>query len=371
MNLQQWLIQQNRDFVGADIAGIIGTELHHFHTASLALDKLFDNCVLWEAGFSRKQILISLEVWSTRNLIDFHEWLRKQPTDINSFWLVVIGQPGMAQWWNDYKHLWRIESFHIQEVLDLPFGPKAVQPYARQDLSPLWGRQCWYQDFSVILPDFDRQISHHAVYMAGRSACTIDQGHCKDYLAYCMTELAPDIKMDLCYDPVSVTMLADWLDHEHYYRDASIRDRVSALASKLDQYPRSHAPTQDIFSATIPLYQQSFATVVRESLLAQPWGCVGEKTLRAFYFGQYVIPTTYSSGDYLQQLGFQFDDDIINLEYTRLREPLKRLDGLMSELKKFQQRWRTQDLQQHLAHRRDLYLHNSQLAQNLTQLQSA
>ena len=121
----------------------------------------------------------------------------------------------------------------------------------------------------------------------------------------------------------------------------------------------------NIFTTSRKLYQHSFFTVVRETVMQQPYACIGEKTLRAFYYGQAVIPITYRSTEYLRKLGFQFIPEL-DVDFDQEKNFAVRMSRMIMLLSQFIAQHSKKDLQLLLKKHRDLFRHNSDLARKLT-----
>lgn len=348
-----------------ELAAVLVTDLHIEHTADADLACTFQDHD-FSRSFYRDQIILSLEIWTRENLIFLQQWLDGRSCRIDRYHVVIIGQPGIRTWWYQYVEVMQLRSFKVHEVLDLPFGSGAIRQSWPRLQSHHWFRERWYADIPRIA-DLGRELHHHCVYLPGGSANSVESGYHKQWLACHMSSL-PGVLVDLRFDLEHSDTLCSWLDHELGWQDQAAVDGFRQLRQALTNQEQSPVLyDQDLFRRTLPLYQHSFATVARESLLSQPWSCIGEKTLRPFMLGQFVIPTGPGAVTYLESLGFWFDHDWFDYSYDQERCAILRMQKLITSVARLCEK-SLASCRQHLDVYRQRYQDNSELAHQLTVL---
>lgn len=350
-----------------DLAAVLVNDLHVPATAQQDLANTFASHD-FAASFGRAQVIVSLEIWSRENLIYFQEWLAGRCCNIQNYHIIVIGQPGMADWWQRYTDIMYLRTFAICEVLDLPFSGNALRQSWPQLQPYHWCRERWYADIDLV-PDLDRTLRWHCVYLPGSSSQSVEHGFYKDYLACLMMDL-PGTLVDLRFSLKDADTLANWLDAKLGWIDQASVDGIRELRRRRgDEHDSPVIYDSQLYHRTLNLYRHSFATVARESIMTQPWSCIGEKTLRPFMLGQFVIPTSIDSVTRLEDLGFWFDRDWFDFNYERHRDVLHRTRALMTSLHDMVSK-DIAECQQHLQDHRAKYQANSELARQLTRLYS-
>lgn len=362
--LRDW-VKNSTGLDDFDLAAVLVNDLHVPETARRDLANTFSTHD-FSASFHRPQIILSLEVWSRDNLIFFQQWMADRCCRIESYHIIVIGQPGMADWWNRYADVMSLRSFCLHEVLDLPFSGDSIRENWPSLQADHWFRERWYSDIAAV-PDLDRDLEWHCVYMPGGSAKSVETGFYKEYLACLMLDL-PGMLVDLRFPLKDADTLANWTDAESGWMDQHSVDEIRDIRQRCQQEPAEPVVYDShLYHRTLPLYQHSFATVARESVMTQPWSCIGEKTLRPFMLGQFVIPTTWDAVSRLEALGFWFDRHWFDFGYEKIQDPLTRTKHLMVSLRELVQRDLAQ-CRQHLRDHRARYMANSELARQLTRL---
>jgi len=366
MNLNQWL-KQHPQLTEFDIAGIICGDLHS-HDANLN-DVFHPEC--FQNSFYKKQIVISLESWTASMLMLLHDYLRSKSADIENFTVIIIGHPNIAKWWRSYCRLMAWSSFNILEVIDFPFDGKPLVKISYQNWpSGFWNRHRWYDDFKSIDLTARDTLKYHFTYMAGTRPDCLDQGYGKQYLALRMIDFEPKANVSLSWPLAKPDNILNWVDRATYWKNQTQTNEVISLYNKAARRGLDSLPQKNIIGSSAKLYKKSFATVVRETVMDQPFGCYTEKTFRAFYFGQFVIPTTHLGVEDLERLGFWFDHELFDFDYQYERDFTRRIEALCTRLKTFVEQSSLDDLQWHQKRYHQQYQHNSDLAFKLTQLQS-
>ena len=373
MNLKQWIANQTELVKDFDFAGVIFLELYAINTSRAALESVIDPHSFEKSFESKSQVILCLEVLTLEHLEILHNWLSEQCCDILNFRLILIGQPGAADFWQELNQLLGRNSFQIIDILDIPFGVSTILSvaYARateqiKAIKLYWQRELWYKDFDTHQPDFDRQPSYHALYLPGRNNNSIESGFAKQYLAL-ECAMTKTCYVDQCYKLPEKLMLLYWVERINGWRSVLHYSKLSDAYDLLQQIPTRDIPDdQHIYNSSRSLYYQSFATVVRETAMQQPWACVGEKTLRAFYFGQAVITTSYHSQEYLSSRGFEFIPELQVPHYDSSNSFAYRAKMIGASLAMFDQNYTKKDLGMLLRKHQDLFRHNSDLARKLT-----
>ena len=364
--LNQW-VQQQTQLPEFDIAGVIGIELH---TDASLLDQVFQNHD-FSRSFQRPQVILAVEAWTVNMLRYLHRYLRHRPNQISNYYLIVIGHPGIADWWQRFQDLAIDTSFNIVEVLDLPFTLQDLLPYAHQDITnKIWSRDQWYADITDRDDYTDQDIHYYFLYQAGTKSQSFDPGYAKEYLLLQMTAFQPQARVDRCYALSSHDAIVNWVDLATFWQDQQHVDTVSKLYHVANSAQCHTANINTLMPDSAKCYENSFATVVRETVMTMPYGCVSEKTLRAFRFAQFVIPTTLRGVESLESAGFKFDHDLFDYSYQYQTDFVQRVRQLTQSLTQLINNNSLQDLRRHLHQRRDLYQHNQQQARKLTHLLS-
>jgi len=350
-------------------------ELYAQHTARASLEQAID-FDSYDRSWAFPQIIICLEVLTHQHLEIIHNFLEQRCCKIDDFYLLLIGHSGAAEFWAQYNKLLGRNSFQIIEVIDLPFGVEHMLCCAnadarqnQQDIKTHWRRSEWYADFDQYQPNFDRDIEYHALYLPGRNNNSIELGYAKQYLA-CEMAALPSTDVDLNYDLPDIETLFHWVERiNNWYTLVNIDDLQVAYRYLMLKNKVPIAADNNIFTTSRELYQNSFFTVVRETVMQQPYACIGEKTLRAFYYGQAVIPTTYRGTEYLRKLGFQFIPEL-DVDFDQEKNFAVRVSRMIMLLSQFIAQHSKKDLQLLLKKHRDLFRHNSWLARQLTYFRS-
>jgi len=376
MKLTQWLQQltQLNDF---DIATIAANQFADIAASGIteSADAIFTN-EIFAASFQRTQVIIGLECWTKEVVQALHRYLRSKTCCIDRFVLINTVNPGLATWWQQWQKLYNEISFVIVDTHDFPFSAESIQPWTKFDLgSQHWPRQHWYSDFDSYSHDMiwsQRQLSvhKHFLYLGGSRPTGFFEDHAKEYLMLRLSEFQDQAWIECLYDLHSWQDIANWIDYQTYWADQRTIDRTHDLYNNFRLINANRSGSMiDIIHDTKSLYDQCFASVVRETVMTQPFGCITEKTFRAFYFQQFVIPTTLGGVDYLESLGFEFDHDMFDYSYQANKNFMARTQQLCESLNQFVNTYSVEDLRRHMLARRDLYLHNSELARQLTLLQ--
>lgn len=363
--LRDW-IRGTTGLIDFDLAAVLIDDLHIMDQAQQKLENTFAGHDFL-ASFDRDQVVLSLEPLTQQHLIELQRWLASRCCRIQSYHVIIIGEPGIAQWWQNYSDLMNLRSFHIVEVIDLPFGSDSLVKSWSKTHS--WFREFWYADIPNNM-QLDRDLRHHFLYLPGGSTNSLESGFFKDYLACQMLDLSGGL-VDLRYRLTEADCLANWVDSQSGWTDQSAVDEIRRLRQ---QHGNQHGTPliydTDLYARTLDLYAHTFATVARESLMTQPWSCLGEKTLRPFMLGHFVIPTTLDAVSRLEDLGFWFDHDWFDFDYQKEQDVIRRTQKLVSSLAHLVRRPLLQ-CRQHLQDNRTRYEANSLLARQLTKLYSA
>lgn len=363
MTLHEW-IQRTVQLQDFDLAAVLTDQLHGGDTEKQLAAAFAQHD--FDASFHRPQIILSLEIWSRENLIAFQQWLSHRCCRIQSYHVVVIGQPGINAWWQRYSDIMQLRSFVLHETLDLPFGNTAMHSNWPRMPRDHWLRERWYRDI-IAPPDLDRDLRWHCLYMPGGSSRSVESGFYKEYLACIMLDL-PSTLVDLRFALSPADVLANWTDAQSGWVDLQGVDRIREIRQRQgDAHGDPVVYDSELYPKTLPLYQHTFATVARESVMTQPWSCIGEKTLRPFMLGQFVIPTTVDAVTRLEDLGFWFDRDWFDFGYEKIRDPLERTQYLVRSLQHLVHR-DLAECAQHLRDHRSRYQANCDLAHELTRL---
>jgi hypothetical protein len=363
--LRDW-IRSTTGLDDFDLAAVLIDDLHIMDQARENLENTFAGHNFADS-FDRNQVVLSLEVLTQQHLIELQRWLASRCCRINSYHVIIIGEPGISQWWQNYSDVMNLRSFRIIEVVDLPFGSESLRKSWPKTHS--WFREFWYADIPDTA-DLDRDLRHHFLYLPGGSPNSLEPGLYKDYLACRLLDL-PGGLVDLRYGLSEADCLASWVDCESGWIDQQAVDEIRELRQQHgSQHDSPVIYDTDLYVRTLPLYAHTFATVARESLMTQPWSCLGEKTLRPFMLGQFVIPTTLDAVSRLEDLGFWFDHAWFDFDYQKERDVIKRTRQLLRSLADLVQRPLMQ-CSQHLQDNRSRYQANSLLARQLTEFYSA
>lgn len=106
--------------------------------------------------------------------------------------------------------------------------------------------------------------------------------------------------------------------------------------------------------------QHCFASIVRETLLTDPWGCVTEKLMRCFIFGLFPIPVAGSTLiDTMTNFGFKFDTTLFDYSYLQEKDFFKRLQKLNVSMDKFISTYSLNDLNNYYIKNKSLFEHNA------------
>lgn len=371
MNLKQWIHNQTELTKDFDFAGVIFFELYAKNTSRAALESAIKLESFQNSFKSKAQVIVCLETLTLEHLDILHTWLSERCCDILNFRLLLIGQPGAHDFWQQYNTLLGRNSFTIIEILDLPFGSKSVCEIANENnysqiytIKTHWRRENWY-DFDS-LPCLDRNPLYHAVYMPGRSNSSVESGFAKQYLALEIAAI-PGCYVDQCYTLSDKQAILHWIERIHGWHVPYNFSRLEQTYDELSQQEIKSIPDwQGIHDTSRHLFEKSFATVVRETIMQSQFGCISEKTLRAFYHGQAVIPTSYNTRTYLEQRGFEFLPELKISLHEESKSFAHRVRTIGNLLHCFSHSYSQRDLGMLLRKHQDLFRHNSDLARKLT-----
>ena len=358
--IHQW-IQRQLQQDNFSFAGFIANEL-------LEANQSLDFAIYAESfadSFSRTQVIIGLEVWTPQMLEQLHRYLSYQCCNITNFTLIVIGHPRIASWWQQHQNLYQTVSYRIIEVRDFPFLANKVQPLARQSIDQeVWGRHVWYPSDTCNIDI----IQNPVLYMAGTLPGSFDGQSAKTYLLLTMAKNRPRILVDRCWALPDKQEFASWLDYATHWQDQThVEDMTKVFDQEaLEPYYANAKLTS--MQASVDLYPNSFASVVRETVMTLPYGCISEKTFKAYMFQQFVIPTTYCGVSDLENCGFMFDHDFFDFDYQYIADYVARIRQLQKQVAILTQR-PISDLELHRQTRRYMYEHNQRRALELTQLE--
>jgi|688.fasta_scaffold06729_20 hypothetical protein len=350
-------------------------ELYAENTARASLEQAirFDS---YDRSWAFPQIIICLEVLTQQHLEIIHNFLEQRCCKIDDFHLLLIGHAGAAEFWIKYNQLLGRNSFQIIEVIDLPFGADIMLDCANPDaktncdnVQQHWRRNQWYDDYKKFQPDFDRVPTHHVMYLPGRNNHSIEQGYAKQYLALEISALNNSY-VDQCYELPDQEQLLYWIERSNnWYTPGNVAE-LQKQYKILNKKSRRYIPDDaTIFDTSREMYSDSFFTVVRETVMQQPYGCIGEKTMRAFYYGRAVVPTTYQGVKSLKSLGFEFIPEF-DIEHDQQINFFQRSRSMIQSLQTFINDHSSRDLELLVKKHRDLWRHNSNLAFQIAYLRS-
>jgi hypothetical protein len=312
----------------------------------------------YQLSFQNTQILLGLEVWTPGMLADLHDFLSKQCCDLSNFILIIIGHPGIAIWWESYKSLYQVSSFQIVEVSDCPLLTDQLQPLAQQTLdNEVWGRHNWYPKTIVN----EQNLQYHLLYMAGTLPGSFDSGYAKVYLRLSMSQNKNKTLIDRCWPLPKKQDFLSWLDYATLWKDEAHVKKFAAIYDSETSLPFTANTKAVSMARSQNLYANCFASVVRETVMTMPYGCVSEKTYKSFLYQHLVLPTTYQGVQHLEHLGFVFDHDFFNFDYQFEINFIERIKRLQYEIEKMCAR-SLLDLFEYKKAHRDMFEHNQRRA---------
>jgi hypothetical protein len=285
-----------------------------------------------------------------------------------------MGQPGTSSWWNQWQALFKQMSFRVVDCVDIPFSANSLQPYAAFSLdNSAWTRQHWYNDFDDVSAEHVFQhrclsIQKHFNFFGGSRASSFE-GYAKQYLTLQMSQHREHGIVECLYDLDSEETLVHWTDSASYWKQYRRVEEIKRLYQQFRRPKVDCMPTvTEQMKANSPIQYASFAQVVRESYLCQPFDCFSEKTFRAFLHQQLVIPVNYNSVATLTELGFKFPLGLFNYQYSLEPDFFLRIEKLNHSLEQFFN-ISIEDLRNYFVDNfQGLFLHNSDLAKKYTQL---
>lgn len=364
MNLAQW-IKQITQLDEFDIAGIVYNQFDGPNYDEILLGHSF------AASFQRPQIILALEVWSIDSLIDLQTYLRQKTCNIENFYITSAWQPRLATWWNNYcsSRVYNQRTFNIVEVFDIPFHDEYLQSLEFPgSVLNFWKRDSWYTDCYNIDINSTKELNYYFSYMCGTGPGGYDIGYAKHYLALQMLQFEPDAVVSLAWSLIDKHTLKSFVDYSLYWQDQDLVDLIDTQYQKVEKRPTDQIPIDNFVPDSGKFYKNSFATVVRESFLTQPFGAITEKSLRALLAGQFIIPTTHLGVADLEDRHFQFDHNLFDYSYQFESNFIKRINLLCQSLREFIKSYSLQDLDLYRQTHLDMFIHNQNLAVSQTNL---
>jgi len=361
--LKMWASQCMTQYQGGDPGDECG-RMQRFMETSTEID--------WSSTFQKPLVLIYEDMIDHRHLICIHHWLRSKALDIENIILLNNHHIGMAQWYEQWKLLHHEPGFH---VVEWPFVQSTVTIEKMR-----------LPEFRLPDLDFIRQQKSHRIrklfsFYGGRHNIYIDKFYAMlkclefgesavvDTASYWMDPSTMSQYLEYVTDYCDQAEVVKLMEIYHTYRSES-NDFVNPA---LDPYLIQHQKCQSLMQPNVEYWSPSityqdlqwaidrecFVSVIRETLMDQPYDILTEKTYRAFLHYTVPMPLTYQSADNLQSLGYRLPWDLIDYSYTQEPRYRLRVQKAMDQLRMIQTKMSHEDMNRYWNDNLDLLHHNA------------
>lgn len=362
----------------------ISTALGHF------CNQVFDGSAL-ASSFTTPIVYILLETPPRNFFTALHQHLEHIACNLKNIHVIVPLSLGIDSWWAEYQRLELIDSYHIYSVIDFPFSQEYLNTwYTWFTRTPLvqhqayWGRGEWYQgygEFSLHMLKQSRanNIQKYFSYFGGTSSGSFESGAMKQYAV---------LKFKTFNGPATVEFLGRFWDRRDFLNYV---DRICAWSNARELHNMLNSYNHEVNSNTyrlryqdqvVPRYEdltswhpvwnqvqarlnESFACIVRESLIEQPYSAISEKTMSAFLSFNLVVPMEYCGVKRLEAQGFKFDHAIFDYSYQNLPSAQQRISCILDNMNDLAARYTLHELNEYYLENIGLYQHNANRALEL------
>lgn len=309
--------------------------------------------------FTKKLPIFYDEIIPVEILVHLHRWLRTKCCNIENITLMTSHHIGIQHWWYNWCELNAEKSFEIIE------GRPADAYYSK--------------DYSVDrLPDTEFFLSQKNIQLFfsfyGGSYASVE----RCYLTLRMLELHKCGFIDFLGDFLPKEKILSYAEHITYYTDQL---QITALENLYDQFivdfklqnnsllsvdTNKKIPYEPIYGDfQWNIDRHCFATVIRETLIDQPYACLTEKTLRTFLHHLIAIPTGYQAVADLESLGFWFPHDIMDYSYQTKKLYNERISLMIQAIKNITKKMSIDEFTQYYYKNINKFTVNAQLAHKL------
>lgn len=343
------------------------------------------------SSFQIPLVYILLETPTSAFFKVLHTHLASLSCDRSNIHIIVPLSLGIDTWWQQYQQIELINSYKIHSVVDFPFSESYLNAWYTWFTDHklikhqvYWGRGDWYSNYTPINQHYahlarQNNITKYFTYLGGTSSNSFEFGALKQYAVLRFKMFIGPANIDFLgsfWPRVKLTdyvdRICDWKNHgevqlinsSYMYSVNSNTDRLRFVEQTQPEYENFTA-WQGIWSDNQTRLQESFACVVRESLLEQPYSAVSEKTITAFLSRNLVIPMEYCGVERLEQIGFKFDHSVFDYQYQYEPSAQKRIVKIFEGLTDLSRRYDIVELNQLYRENEKLYQHNADRAQKL------
>lgn len=359
---KMWASNCVTQFLGGDPGDECGRMTRFMEQSTAALD--------WTSTFQKPLVLIFEDMLPHQSLVCIHHWLRSKSLDIENIIFLNNHQTGMAEWYERWKTLHHEPGF---KILEWPFTQ-----------STLCINYMHLPDFC--LPDGDwikisrsGSIKKLFSFYGGRHHGFMD----KFYAMLRCLEFNDSAVVDYASTWLSPEITEQYLEHVTDYKDQSTVERLMHVYHnhrtstnefynpRLDPYLKAHQKPKDLhkheYTMSTITYQdlqwqidkECFLSVIRETLLDQPYGIITEKTYRAFLHYTFPVPLTYRSAECLESLGYRLPHDIIDYNYTNEPRFQTRIEDAIRQVEKIQKNMNYDDMNEYWDNNWSMLHHNA------------
>jgi len=298
--------------------------------------------------FNEKIIIVYKEILYLDILLGLHDWLFNKCCDIENITLVVTHNTGVKSWYKKYLELFGIKGFKIVEA------PLLTQFY--------------YKLFDTI-PSFDKllqrkNLKYYFSYYGG--GCSQLE---RDFLAAIMNKTKAGHVEYMAGFTSQEKEFDNYLEQLTMFKDRSAVDDI--LAHRYIEQNTRNNQNFSYNSFYCETDNQSACHVIRETLNAQPFSSLTEKTLRSFLHLQIPIPLGVNGEKDLTKLGFQMNYDIIDYSYQTDTNFYSRINKVCDQIDKLKKSYTLDDLLDYLNDNVEIikynynYIYSNELLKNI------
>jgi len=265
------------------------------------LDSFFDS-VQWSNTFSMPHAIFYDEFISPEIVFYFHRYFSKICLDIENIYIIVATPNGISSWWEEYKKVMQIKSFHFIEI----------------------GSTYFYDLFAT--SNFENEIKYienidikkeknilHTFSFYGGTYYTQD----RNFLFLLFNYFGDNNPVDKIFDIADKKSTLNYCEQITDFKNQKmidfIEDRCTNNSKCNSLITEKKKNIKKNFQFNID--KNCFITVVRETGQHFPWSEISEKTLRCFLNYVIPLPLGYMSVDHIKKYGFWLPDNLIDYSY--------------------------------------------------------
>lgn len=301
--------------------------------------------IKFNKSHSSKMVFIYNEVMDVSILTGLHYWLYRKPCNLDNVILVTTMNTGIKDWYNRYTNLLGVKGFKVIEAPLLCY----VFLENFQSIREL--------DTRVV----KKQLKHYFSLFGG----TYFESE-KIFLTVLFDSLKTGF-VDLMFNPKDTTTsqlqnLDGYLEQLTNFSDRNTVDSFLQKFSELHICVDSTKTYNEVSSGKgfqYSINNCSAFQVVRETQHSLGYNVFTEKTLRSFVHLQMPIPVSGPNAvDRLKELGFVFDDTIIDYSYQYEPSFYNRALKVADMLKRVSEKYSLSDLEEYIFEKSEMLCYN-------------